>query len=161
MRKNTVAAIGISLAISVVGIGVSGLAVSNSRNVAIALEQEIESQLIASKSNYDNMVKSAKGMTKISDKYSEEFENIYRCLIDNRHSEEQANEKLNDLLELVYKSNPGLDPSIYTNLENKLGEDRKTFDADQYSTSNKIREYNTYLKKHFIMSNITNRDIID
>lgn len=131
------------------------------RNVAVGLEESINSQLTANKSNHDNMIKSAKEMVQVTDKYAEDFERIYNSLIEGRYSGEESQKQLNTLFKVVQESNPNLDPTTYTTLQRELSANRKVFDNKQAIITDKIREYNTYIKKHFIMASVTNRKPID
>lgn len=160
MKKGTLIALGIVGVLALGGIG-TGATFLSVRNTAVSLEQSIESQLVANKSNYDSMVKSAKEMVQVTDMYAEDFERIYKGLVEGRYAGEQAQEQLNNLFKMVHESNPNLDPTVYTTLQRELSANRKTFDNKQAMISDKIREYNTYIKKHFIMASITNRQVME
>lgn len=160
MKKGTVVGLGmvVILGLGTVGAGISLL---STRNIAVSLEESIQSQLVANKSNYDNMIKSAKEMVQVTDLYADDFERIYQGLIEGRYSGEENQKQLNNLFKVVHESNPNLDSTAYTTLQRELSANRKTFDNKQVMISDKIREYNTYIKKHFIMATITNRTTMD
>lgn len=160
MKKGAVIGLGIAIAIGVGSIGV-GASLLTTRNVAVGLEQSIDAQLVANKSNYDSMVKSAKEMVQVTDKYAEDFEKIYKGLVEGRYSGEAGQKQLDTLFKVVHESNPNLDPTVYTTLQRELSANRKVFDGKQAMVADKIREYNTYIKKHFIMASITNRETKD
>ena len=160
MNKGAMIGIGVAIAIGLGSIG-AGVSLLNTRNVAVGLEESIQAQLVANKSNYDGMVKSAKEMVQVTDKYADDFERIYKGLVDGRYSGEEGQKQLDTLFKVVHESNPNLDPTVYTTLQRELSANRKTFDNKQAMISDKIREYNTYIKKHFIMASVTNRDTMD
>lgn len=130
---------------------VFGFTMLNQRNTAVSLEESIQAQYTSNKSTYDNMIKSAKEMSQVTGKYAEDFENIYKSLIEGR------NQDTNLLFKVVQESNPNLDSTVYTTLQRELSANRKMFDNNQKMIIDKIREYNTYIKKNFIMATITNR----
>lgn len=160
MKKG--ALIGACVAISI-GLGsiAVGATLMSHRNVAVGLEESIDAQLVANKSNYDSMVKSAKEMVQVTDKYADDFERIYKGLVDGRYSGEEGQKQLKTLFKVVKESNPTLDPTVYTTLQRELSANRKMFDNKQAMVSDKVREYNTYIKKNFIMASITNRETKD
>lgn len=160
MKKGTMISIGIAIVVVVGSVGV-GASLLNTRKVAVGLEESIQTQLVANKSNYDSMVKSAKEMAQVTGKYADDFERIYKGLVDGRYSGEEGQKQLEILFKVIHESNPNLDPTVYTTLQRELSANRKTFDNKQAMISDKIREYNTYIKKHFIMASITNREPVD
>lgn len=150
MKKGCLIGLVLAGTITISGL-VSGFTLLSHRNVAVELEESIQAQYIANKSNYDSMVKSAKEMVQVTDMYADDFERIYTDLISGR------NQDTNLLFKVIHESNPNLDSTVYTTLQRELSANRKTFDKNQATISDKIREYNTYIKKKFIMAAITNR----
>lgn len=160
MKKGAIIGAVIATAIggsSVVG----GFTLLNQRNVVISLEESIDAQYTTNKSNYDSMVKSAKEMAQVTDMYADDFERIYKGLIEGRYSGEESQKQLNTLFKVVNESNPNLDPTVYTTLQREMSANRKVFDGKQAMMADKIREYNTYVKKHFVTSAILNKEPMD
>lgn len=154
MKKGYLIGLVVAGVITISGIA-SGFTLLNHRNVAVSLEESIQAQYIANKSNYDNMVKSVKEMVQVTDMYAEDFEKIYTDLIEGR------NQDTGLLFKVVKESNPNLDPTVYTSLQREISANRKVFDKNQATISDKVREYNTYVKKKFIMAAITNRETMN
>lgn len=154
MKKSGIIALGV-VGVLILILGAFGFTMFSQRNVAVSLEENIQAQYVSNKSNYDSMVKSAKEMVQVTDMYADDFEKIYKGLIEGR------NQDTGLLFKLVQESNPNLDPTVYTNLQRELSANRKVFDKNQSMIADKIREYNTYIKKKIIMSAITNRKPMD
>lgn len=160
MKKGTIIALGVAGAITVSG-AIGGFTILGQRNVAVGLENSIDAQLVANKSNYDSMIKSAKEMVQVTDMYADDFEKIYTNMIEGRYSAEENQKELDKLFKVVHESNPSLDPTVYTTLQRELSANRKTFDRNQAMISDKIREYNTFVERKFIMAFITGRKTMD
>lgn len=154
MKKGTIIALGIASCISLTMAG-SVTSILIHRNVAVSMEESISAQYTYNKSNYDYMIKTAKETVQVTDMYAEDFERIYKELIEGR------NKDTNLLFKVVQESNPQLDTSVYKELQRTIASNRKIFDKNQGMLTDKIREYNTYIKKKFIMSAITNRTPMD
>lgn len=121
------------------------------RNTAVSLEERIESQYIANQSNYDSMWKTLKEMTQVTELQANQFKDLYYGLIQGRYQDE------NLLFKSIQEQNPNLDTNVYKEIQREISANRKTFDNNQKQIADIIREYNTYIKKHFIMASITNR----
>lgn len=142
----------------ILGIGVMmGVSLLNQRSTVIVLEESINAQLKANESNYDSMVKKAKEMAQVTDMYAEDFEKIYKGLVEGRYSGEENQKQLNSLFKVVHESNPNLDSTVYTTLQREMNANRTVFDKKQELMVDKIKEYNTYIRKHFIMASILNK----
>ena len=50
---------------------------------------------------------------------------------------------------------------LYTELQRQIESGRKTFDNNQKKITDVIREYNTYVKKHFIAAAILNKEPVN
>lgn len=154
MKKTLTIVLSIVIALGVV-LGIPAITIFSHRNVAVTLEESVKAQYTSNKSNYDSMVKSAKEMAQVTDMYAEDFERIYSDLISGRNQDTQL------LFKVVKESNPTLDSTLYTTLQREISANRKTFDNNQATLVDKIREYNTYIKKKFIMAAITGRSEIN
>lgn len=155
MKKGCLGAIVVGILVLIGGLVAGGFVMLSQRNVAVGLEESIDAQYVSNQSNYDSMVKSAKEMVQVTDMYAEDFERIYKELIEGR------NQDTGLLFKVVHESNPNLDSTVYTTLQREMSANRKTFDNNQKAITDKIREYNTYIKKKFIMAAITGRDTLN
>lgn len=158
---NTGCLIGIIVAgcITLTGI-IGGINVLSNRSTIITLEESIESQYADNKSNYDSMIKKVKEMVQVTDMYAEDFERIYSGLISGRYEGEES-QQLNSLFKVVQESNPTLDSSVYTTLQREISASRTAFANNQTKVLDRIREYNTFIRKKFITSAILNKQEID
>lgn len=146
---------GVVLGVLILIIGLTSMILFNKRTKYINLENAIEAQHTANKSNYDSMLKSAKEMAQVTDMYAEDFEKMYKNIVTGR----EDNPKL--LFKLVKESNPNLDSEVYKSLQRELSANRKTFDKNQATLVDKIREYNSMVEKNFITSAILGKQKID
>lgn len=150
----------ITATVIVGGLGIGGITLLSNRNTIITLEQSIEAQYTANKSNYDSMIKKVKEMVQVTDMYADDFERIYSGLISGRYEGEEK-QQLNSLFKVVQESNPTLDSSVYTTLQREISANRTTFDNNQAKVVDRIREYNTFVERKFITSAILNKNKID
>lgn len=154
MKKTGIIILGVFAAIFM-SITVFGMSMLGQRNNAVTLEEMINAQHVANKSNYDAMWKTIKEMTQVTELQAEQFKDVYFGLIEGRYEDE------NLLFKSIQEQNPELDKSVYTNLQTEISAGRKTFDNNQKKIADMIREYNTYIKKKFIMAAITGRQPLD
>ncbi|MNC08145.1 hypothetical protein D3C75_557190 [compost metagenome] len=121
----------------------------------VSLEEQTNAQLTANKSNYDNMWKSFKEMTQVTDLQAEQFKETYTELISGRYQD------TNLLFKMVQEQNPQLDASVYTKLQNQIAAGRKEFDNNQKKIADIIREYNYKVRTYIVVSAITSKDALD
>lgn len=114
------------------------------RNTAVALEERIDAQYVANQSNYDNMWKKFVEMTQVTEIQAEQFKDVYMDLISGRYENNQV------LFKMVQEQNPQLDTNVYAQLQREISAGRSTFDNNQKKITDMVREYNTYIRKHFI-----------
>lgn len=127
----------------------------NFRSQAIDLEERINAQYVSNQSNYDNMWKSFKEITQVTTLQAEQYKDVYMGLITARY------EDTNLLFKMIQEDNPNMDSKIYTKLTEEISSGRKTFDNSQKQLTDIIREYNSYIRKHFISNMIFNFREID
>lgn len=125
------------------------------RNRAVELEELINAQLTSNKSEYDNMWKKFKELAQVTDQQAEHFKDVYTDMIIGRYDDGDT------LMKMVQESNPQLSSEVYTQLQREISAGRNTFNNSQKKISDLVREYNTYVRKHFIMSGITGRSVMD
>jgi hypothetical protein len=107
------------------------------RSDAVSLQNRIEAQYIANKSNYDSMWKKFKEMTQVSELQAEQFKDVYTGLIEGRNKDTSL------LFRMVQEQNPALSHEIYSNLQREIASSRNVFDNNQKKIVDIIREYNT------------------
>lgn len=150
MSKGTKITLTIVTLILLIG-AVSIMTIWSHRNTAVALEERINAQYTANKSNYDNMWKSFKEMTQITELQANQFKDVYKGLIEGRYDDP------NVLFKMVQEQNPQLDTSVYAQLQRQIAAGRTTFDNNQKTLADIVREYNTYVRKHIVMAAITGK----
>lgn len=142
--------------ILVVTVIIAVVSLIGARNVAVSLEEEVKAQHTANKSNYDNMWKSFVEAAQVTDKQAEQFKEVYEGMIASRFNGDE------DLLfKMVQEQNPQLSQEVYTQLQNLIVSGRKDFDNNQKKIADIIREYNTYIRKHFIMNAVFSFPVLD
>lgn len=125
------------------------------RSQAIDLEERINAQYVSNQSNYDNIWKSFKEITQVTTLQAEQYKDVYMGLITARY------EDTNLLFKMIQEDNPNMDSKIYTKLTEEISSGRKTFDNSQKQLTDIIREYNSYIRKHFISNMIFNFREVD
>lgn len=119
------------------------------------VEQQVKAQHVANKSNYDNMWKSFKEMTQVTELQARQMKELYTDLITGRNQDQ------NLLFKMIQEDNPNMSAEVYTKLQNQISAGRKEFDNNQKTIADMIREYNTILIKYPIMTAITGKKQLD
>lgn len=127
------------------------------RSSVVSLENRIEAQHTANKSNYDAMWKKFKEMTQVTDLQAEQFKDVYTDLIAGRNQDQGL------LFKMVQEQNPTLSPEVYNNLQREIASSRNVFDNNQKKVIDIVREYNTRIDtgSGFIFNFIFNFKKID
>lgn len=155
MKKGTIIGLGV-IGIIILAICLFVGTMFSQRNRAVELEEQINSQLVANKSEYDNMWKKFKELAQVTDQQAEHFKEVYTDMITGRYEGDE-----NNLMKMIKEDNPQLSSEVYTQLQREISAGRNTFNNNQKKISDLIREYNTYVRKHFIMAGITGREPMD
>lgn len=119
---------------------------------AMSMSDRIEAKLDSNMSNYDNMWKTFLEMTQVTEKQAEQFKEVYQGLIDSRYDDPEV------LFKLVQEQNPQLGTEVYTQLQQRIESGRKEFSNSQSQLADIIREYNSYIRKRFLMRAFTGLD---
>jgi hypothetical protein len=143
----TLSVLGILLLITITGLGT----LWSNRNHAVALDERIESQLTANKSNYDNMWKKFLEITQVSELQAKQMKDVFLGLIEGRYKDP------NLLFKMVQEDNPKIDSSVYVQIQREISAGRNTFDNNQKAISDMVREYNTFVQQKVIMAAVTGR----
>jgi len=139
-------------------ITIPGMALWNHRNVAVSLEQKIDSQLQANKSEYDSMWKKFQEEAQVTELQATQFKEVYDGLIQGRYSNEGEVVATQNLFKVIKEDNPNMDTSVYSRLQQDIINSRDSFNNSQKKVLDVIREYNTYIEKKPIMKLITGRE---
>lgn len=154
LKKGTIIALSI-VAVLILTIVISAATILTHRNTIVSLEERVNAQYTANQSNYDNMWKKFKEMTQVTDIQAEQIKDVYTDLIAGRYDDP------NVLFKMVQEQNPNLDTSVYTQLQREISAGRTQFDNNQKQIADIIREYNTYVRVHFITSAIIGAKELD
>ena len=126
------------------------------RGNMVELEEQFKAQYSSNQSNYDSMWKIFKESAQVTDKQAEDFKDVYTSIISGRY-ENGAGE----LMQMIQEDNPQMNTDLYTELQRQIEAGRKTFDNNQKKLIDVSREYNTYVRKHFIVAAILNKETIN
>ncbi|NOU77109.1 hypothetical protein GC098_38095 [Paenibacillus sp. LMG 31458] len=134
---------------------ISAAMIWSHRNTAIALDEQIKSQHVANKSNYDNMWKRFKEMAQVTDMQADDIKKVYTDLIAGRYNDTQV------LFKIVQEQNPQMSKDVYNKLQNEISAGRTEFDRNQKKIADLVREYNTHIRKHIVMNAIFHFQTMD
>lgn len=154
MKKGTIITLSV-VAVFLLTIIISAGTILSHRNTIVALEERVNAQYTTNQSNYDNMWKKFKEMTQVTDIQAEQIKEVYTDLIAGRYDDP------NVLFKMVQEQNPQLDTGVYTQLQREISAGRTQFDNNQKQISDIIREYNTYVRVHFITTAIIGAKELD
>jgi hypothetical protein len=124
-------------------------------NKIVDLETRIDAQHTANKSDYDKMWKTFVESTQVTELQAKQFKDVYTDLIAGRNND------TNLLVKMVQESNPQLGTDVYTTLQHQIGADRAKFSDEQTTLVDMIREYNKFVRQHFIISGFLHKNTID
>lgn len=150
MKKTILTILGILGIVLLLG-AIIGSVIWSHRNTAVALEEKIKAQYVSNQSNHDNMWKKFKEMTQVTDLQANQYKEVYQQLIADR------NKDTNLLFKMVMEDNPKLDGAVYTQLQREIAAGRSTFDNNQKTMADIIREYNAFVRRCIVMSWMTGR----
>ncbi len=152
MKKGLV--VGLSVLGAIILIVVFSVAnILSIRGNMIELEEQFKAQYVSNQSNYDSMWKMFKESAQVTDKQAEDFKEVYTSIISGRYDGDSG-----QLMQMIKEDNPQMSTELYTELQRQIESGRKTFDNNQKKVTDIIREYNTYIKKHFIVASILNKE---
>ena len=99
MNKGLKIGLGIIVGILLI-VGIPAMSLWSHRNVAISLEEQIEAQETANKSDYDTMWKKFKEETQVTELQAEQMKDVYNDLIQGRNQDTDL------LFKVVKEDNP-------------------------------------------------------
>tara|TARA_R110000868_G_scaffold76573_2_gene220072 strand:- start:13543 stop:14079 length:537 start_codon:yes stop_codon:yes gene_type:complete len=109
------------IVVSLLGLGIVGAIIGiTASNKEIALRSSIEKQELVREGYYDKMWKVIAQKAEVSNKYKNDFKEIYSDLIAGRY----GNEKGGSLMKWIQESNPNFDTSLYLSLMNSIEAER-------------------------------------
>ena len=151
MKKGVVITLGVLGFLAIVALISLGSLWSH-RQHAVALEQKIDAQYSANKSDYDSMWKKFKEMTQVTDMQANHYKEIYTGLIEGRNKDTQL------LMKMIKEDNPKLDGKVYTELQREIAASREQFNNNQKKMVDVVREYNTYVQQKIFLAMFTGRE---
>lgn len=154
MKKTLIVVLAV-LGFFVLGGIITGASLLSGWKTTVSLEEQVNAQYVSNKSNYDNMWKKFVEMTQVTELQAKQYKDVYSGLISGRYQDP------NLLFKMVKEDNPKLDGSVYVELQREISAGRAQFDNNQKEIADMIREYNTYVRQHFIMSTIFNKKPMD
>jgi len=155
MKKGClISLIAVAVVIIIIIIGIASTSWGHYKEL-IRLDNRIEAQYIANKSNYDNMWKSFKEITQVTDIQAEQYKDVYMGLIEGRYQDQ------NLLFKSIQEDNPTFDTALYTKLATTIEAGRREFDNNQKKITDVIREYNDAVQIYFIIAPIAGKTIKD
>ena len=110
-------------------------------NQCASFEQQIQAQYKQNQNNYDNYFKSIKEMAQVPDMYTDKFKSIYDGIMKGRYGAEGSKA----MFQMITESNPTLDPTMFTNIQQKIEAGRLDFEANQKTLLDKKQVYQTTL----------------
>lgn len=137
--------------IVIVLIVVFGIHLLSTRNTIVNLEESVDAQYIVNKSNYDNMWKKFREIVQVPEIQAKNIKDIYTGLISGRYNDQ------NLLFKQIKEDNPKINTKVYEEIQREIIAGRNTFDNNQKNITDKIREYNVYIKQHFVTAFILNK----
>ena len=155
MKKGSIiglSILGVFILIVIFSVG----SILSTRGNIIELEEQFKAQYVANQSNYDSMWKTFKESAQITDKQATDFKEVYTSIISGRYDGDSG-----QLMQMIQEDNPQMSTELYTELQRQIESGRKTFDNNQKKLTDVIREYNTYVKKHFIAAAILNKEPVN
>jgi hypothetical protein len=144
------------LAVGFLTVLILGAVLWGQRGDAVNLETQIQAQLKANESNYDNMWKRFTEMTQVTEIQAEQFKDVYTGLIEGR------NQDTGLLFKAVQEQNPALGTEVYTKLQNEISAGRIEFDRNQKKILDLVAEYNRLVQhRGILMAVLTQRQPLD
>ena len=110
-------------------------------NTENSLRQAVLSKQEDSKNQYSAMWQIIKSQASISDKYANDFKEIYPKLISGRYKNDKTT-----MMKWVQERNPDFDVSLYKKLMNTIEIQRSNFKIHQTSLIDLNREHKTFIK---------------
>jgi hypothetical protein len=107
-------------------------------NREIELRNAAEAKQEANTARFDEMWKSIKQVANVTDKYADDFKEIYVGLMDGRY---EADSKSNPMFKFISEHNPQLDAAVYRDLSNTIVAKREAFTRDQQKLIDIKREH--------------------
>lgn len=112
-------------------------------NSCVNQEAGLEAQYKQNQNNYDSMYKRVMEVAGITDKYADDFKNIYDGVMKNRYGENGADA----VFQMITEQNPQLDASVYKQVQQVIESSRESFMKDQKALLDKKQVYVAYLER--------------
>ena len=112
------------------------------QNTYERIDQDIEAQYNKIESNYEKMSRIILQQAGIVNKYSEDFKNIYKGMMQGRYGKDGSKA----MFQWIKEQNPSIDASLYAKLMTTVEAQRTGFDRLQGKVSAMVAESNKMLK---------------
>src|SRR3712207_3424590 len=109
-----------------------GLSFLSSRNTAVTLEEQIDSQYVTNKSNYDNMWKKFKEIAQVPDMQAKNIKDIYTNIISGRYNDTKL------LFKAIKEDNPKMNTKLYEEIQREISAGRNIFEIGRASCRERV-----------------------
>jgi hypothetical protein len=142
MGTGTKVAIGIAVLMLVTGVSVVGSAVGV-YNDCVNQENGLTAQYKQDQNNYDSLYKKVTETAGVTDKYAQDFKNIYDGVMKGRYGDNGSHA----MFQMLKEQNPQLDVGVYKQLQQVIEAGRESFAAEQKTLLDKKRIYENTLNR--------------
>jgi hypothetical protein len=111
-------------------------------NQNVDLTEQINAKINVNKANYSKMWEIISQQAQVSEKYADDFKEIYPKLMEGRYSNGQG-----QLMNWIQEHNPNFDTSLYTKLMNSIEAQRESFFTNQVQLQDLSRQHNVLIKR--------------
>lgn len=133
MKKGLIVS-GVGIAFLVVIFVMMNISYSNNE---IVLKNLVKAQVETRDANFDKTWKVIKQQAQLTDKYANDFKDIYRGMLEGRYGEDGSKA----MFQWIQEQNPQLDVSLYTKLANTIEAQRNEFFMEQKKLISMDREH--------------------
>jgi len=137
MKASTIATLAIVAAVVIFGLIGAGVCVGW-HNTEIELRNQYEAQVDANKAIYDEVWKVIKQKAQITDKYADDFKEIYAGLMEQRY---QGEAKGAPMFKFIREQNPQFSTDMYKDLSDAISAQRAKFTMVQLRLRDIKREH--------------------
>lgn len=127
--------------IVLLSVGATGIGMYfNYSNQNVELSEQIYAKINVNKANYSKMWEIISQQAQVSEKYADDFKEIYPKLMEGRYSNGQG-----QLMNWIQEHNPNFDTSLYAKLMNSIEAQRESFYTNQVQLQDLSRQHNVLL----------------
>lgn len=112
------------------------------QNTEVEIREQINAKINVNKASYSKMWEIISQKAEVSEKYSQDFKEIYPGLISGRYSNGQG-----QLMNWIQEHNPNFDTSLYKDLMVSIEGQRESFFTNQEQLQDLSRQHNVLLNR--------------